>query len=78
VYSSIFDIRYDAVGDLDPALDIWMDWQEPFQTGTIYYRKEDRVRGVLLWNISRGLDEARRLIAEPGPLTLDELRARTG
>jgi len=68
VYSKLFEISYDAVGDLDPRLEIRYDWEEPFQKGKVYYTREGRVRGVLLWNISRGLDEARQQIIESSRL----------
>ena len=37
VYSTLFECSYDAVGELDPRLDIVYDWQEPFRKGTAYY-----------------------------------------
>ena len=76
VYSSLFEINYDAVGELNPAFEIFFDWQEPFRKGVVYYLREGRVRGVLLWNVSKGLDMARRLIAEPGPLRPADLRGK--
>lgn len=65
VYSKVFDINYDAVGELDPALHVVYDWQEPFVKGAAYYLKDQRVRGVLLWNISGAIEKARQLIAGP-------------
>jgi 3-phenylpropionate/trans-cinnamate dioxygenase ferredoxin reductase component len=76
VYSTLFDYNYDAVGELNPAHKIVYDWQEPYKKGTIYYMDQERVRGVLLWNISRGLDAARQIIAEPGPIHPDDLKGR--
>jgi NADPH-dependent 2,4-dienoyl-CoA reductase/sulfur reductase-like enzyme len=76
VYSTLFELQYDAVGDLDPALDIVYDWQEPYQKGTVYYLRDGRVRGVLLLNASRGLDAARSLIAESGPFLPADLAGR--
>ncbi len=76
VYSTLFDINYDAVGHLDPSLEIIYDWQEPYQKGTAYYLNESRVRGVLLWNQPKGLDIARALIAEPGPFHAQDLLGR--
>ncbi len=73
VYSTLFDLHYDAVGDLDPRLPIVYDWEEPFQKGVAYYLDGSRVRGVLLWNMSRGLDAARQLIADPGPFNAIDL-----
>jgi 3-phenylpropionate/trans-cinnamate dioxygenase ferredoxin reductase subunit len=42
----------------------------------IYYLKGGRVRGVLLWNVWGKVDEARTLIAEPGPFAAESLRGR--
>ena len=75
VYSSLFEISYDAVGELDPSSEIFYDWQEPFRKGVIYYLRAGRARGVLLWNVSKGLDLARRLLTEPGPLRAEDLKA---
>ena len=38
--------------------------------------KDGRVRGVLLWNVWEKVDQARELIASPGPLGPDELKGR--
>jgi 3-phenylpropionate/trans-cinnamate dioxygenase ferredoxin reductase component len=78
VYSALFDIHYDAVGELDPRLPVVFDWQEPYQKGTAYYMEADQVRGVLLWNLSRGLDIARQIIADPIPLEAKDLIGRIG
>ncbi len=61
-YSDLFDLGYEAVGDLDASLDIVEDWKQQFRKGVIYYLKDDRVRGVLLWNTWGQVDAARRLI----------------
>jgi len=63
VYSSLFGISYDAVGELNPHFEIVYDWQEPNQRGVVYYLCRQEVRGVLLWNQPKGLDQARELIA---------------
>ncbi len=49
-YSDLFDLGYEAVGELDSGLDIVEDWKEPFRKGVIYYLRDGNVRGVLLWN----------------------------
>ena len=74
-YSDLFELGYEAVGDLDARLETVADWQEPFREGILYYLREGRVRGVLLWNVWGQVDAARRLLAEPGPLHA-ELRGR--
>jgi len=75
-YSDLFALGYEAVGELDPRLETVADWKEPFREGVIYYVKEGRVRGVLLWNTWGQVDAARALIAEPGPFTPEALRGR--
>jgi hypothetical protein len=57
-------------------LEIVAGWKRPFKEGMIYYLREGRVRGVLLWNIFGQVDQARRLIASTGPLTPGELKGR--
>jgi 3-phenylpropionate/trans-cinnamate dioxygenase ferredoxin reductase subunit len=68
-YSDLFELGYEAVGELDSRLAIVPDWEEPFKQGVVYYLSDQRVRGVLLWNVWNKIDRARQLIAEPGPFT---------
>jgi 3-phenylpropionate/trans-cinnamate dioxygenase ferredoxin reductase component len=74
-YSDLFELGYEAVGELDPRETV-ADWKEPFREGVVYYLSAERVRGVLLWNTWGQVDAARALIAEPGPLRADELLGR--
>ena len=73
-YSDLFELGYEAVGDLDARHQTVADWKEPFREGAVYYLKDGRVRGVLLWNTWGQVDAARALIARPGPLTPDDLK----
>jgi len=75
-YSDLFALGYEAVGELDPRLETVADWEEPHQRGVVYYLREGRVRGVLLWNTWGQVEAARGLIAEPGPFTAAALRGR--
>jgi NADPH-dependent 2,4-dienoyl-CoA reductase/sulfur reductase-like enzyme len=75
-YSDLFERGYEAVGELDAQLESFSDWKDPFTEGVIYYLKGGRVRGVLLWNVWGKVDEARKLIAEPGPFASESLRGR--
>lgn len=75
-YSDLFDLGYEAVGDLDPRGETVADWKEPFREGVVYYLAEGRVRGVLLWNTWGQVDAARSLIAEPGPFRAADLGGR--
>jgi NADPH-dependent 2,4-dienoyl-CoA reductase/sulfur reductase-like enzyme len=66
-YSDLFDLGYEAVGEIDSRLETFADWKVPFREGVVYYLREGRVRGVLLWNTWGQVDNARALLAEPGP-----------
>ena len=61
-YSDLFDLGYEAVGDIDSRLETVADWDEPFNEGVIYYLRDGRVRGVLLWNVWGQIHAARDLI----------------
>lgn len=63
-YSDLFDLGYEAVGELDAGMDIVEDWKEPFRKGVVYYLRNNKVRGVLLWNTWGQVAAATRLIAE--------------
>ena len=75
-YSDLFDLGYEAVGELDSRMETVEDWKEPFRTGVVYYLKDHRVRGVLLWNTWGQVDAARRLIAEGREHTAEDLMGR--
>ena len=75
-YSDLFELGYEAVGLTDSRLETYADWQEPNQKGVIYYLDQGRVRGVVLWNVWGKKDEARKLIAEPGPFSPKNLKGR--
>lgn len=61
-YSDLFDLGYEAVGEIDSRMEIVEDWVQTFHKGVIYYLKESRVVGVLLWNTHGLVDAARNLI----------------
>lgn len=75
-YSDLFELGYEAVGELNSKLETIADWQEPFKKGVVYYLGEGRVRGVLLWNVSDCLPEARALLSAPGPFRAADLIGR--
>jgi len=75
-YSDLFELGYEAVGALDSRLETVADWQEPYRKGVVYYLREGRVRGVLLWNVWDQVENARQLMAEPGPFRAADLRGR--
>jgi 3-phenylpropionate/trans-cinnamate dioxygenase ferredoxin reductase component len=69
-YSDLFDLGYEAVGDLEARLETRSDVGELGEKGTIYYLDGDgRPRGALLWNRFGELDPARELIQAGVPLS---------
>jgi NADPH-dependent 2,4-dienoyl-CoA reductase/sulfur reductase-like enzyme len=75
-YSDLFELGYEAVGEVDSRLETVADWKEPYREGVVYYLRDGRVRGVLLWNVWEQVDAARQLIAEPGPFRRENLKGR--
>jgi len=75
-YSDLFELGYEAVGDLSSKLETVTDWQEPFKKGMVYYLNNGRVRGVLLWNVWDKIPAARTLLAEPGPFQPIDMKGR--
>ena len=75
-YSDLFDLGYEAIGELDPTLDTVANWKEPFREGIIYYLDQGRVRGVILWNVWGMVEAARQLLAEPKLIKPEELEER--
>lgn len=75
-YSDLFELGYEAVGEVDARLETVADWREPFREGVVYYVKDGRVRGVLLWNTWGQVDHARALIAAAGPFRPAALKGR--
>jgi NADPH-dependent 2,4-dienoyl-CoA reductase/sulfur reductase-like enzyme len=75
-YSDLFDLGYEAVGELDSRLETVEDWKEPFREGVVYYLQKGQVRGVLLWNVWGQVDAARNLIGQAGPFQAADLKGR--
>jgi NADPH-dependent 2,4-dienoyl-CoA reductase/sulfur reductase-like enzyme len=75
-YSDLFELGYEAVGDLHSHLKTVADWKEPYREGVVHYLQEGRVRGVLLWNVWERVDAARNLIREGGPFQPEDLEGR--
>jgi NADPH-dependent 2,4-dienoyl-CoA reductase/sulfur reductase-like enzyme len=75
-YSDLFELGFEAVGEVDARLETVADWKEPLREGVVYYLRDGRVRGVLLWNVWEQVDAARKLIAEAGPFGAENLKGR--
>lgn len=63
-YSDLFEVGYEAVGEMAPRGETVADWKDPFREGVIYYLSGGKVRGVLLWNTWGQVDAARALVAD--------------
>ncbi len=70
--SDLFELGYEAVGELDARLDVTADWKDKYREGVLYYQQEGRVRGVLLWNVWGKVDAARELIAGKRPFRVED------
>ncbi|HEY3217347.1 MAG TPA: FAD-dependent oxidoreductase [Candidatus Eisenbacteria bacterium] len=68
-YSDLFDLGWEAVGEVESSLETHAVWKEEFRQGVVYYLRDDVIRGVLLWNTWGAVDWARGLIQEAKPMT---------
>jgi 3-phenylpropionate/trans-cinnamate dioxygenase ferredoxin reductase component len=75
-YSDLFDLGYEAVGEMDPRTEIVADWKEKYRTGVLYYLTDKKVRGVLLWNVWGQVDAARQLVGESESMQAADLKGR--
>jgi 3-phenylpropionate/trans-cinnamate dioxygenase ferredoxin reductase subunit len=76
-YSDLFDLGYEAVGELDSRLQTIVELGELGDEGLVYYLDDDgRPRGVLLWNLFGHVDEARELIQVGQPIRPGALAER--
>ncbi len=75
-YSDLFELGYEAVGEVDSRLEATAEWAEPNRSGVVaYLDAEHRPRGFLLWGIFGKVDDATALIRAGKPVTSEELRA---
>jgi NADPH-dependent 2,4-dienoyl-CoA reductase/sulfur reductase-like enzyme len=68
-YSDLFDLGYEAVGELTSQSRALAEWVEPFGKGVVAYVDDaSRPRGFLLWNVWDRVDAARELIRAGAPV----------
>ena len=68
-YSDMFDLGYEAVGDVDSRLATIARWDEPNRKGVVAYVDDaSRPRGFLLWNTWDKVEAARDLIRAAQPI----------
>jgi len=74
-YSDLFDLGYEAVGDVDSRLDTIEEWAEPNRKGIVCYVEDGKPRGFLLWDVWDKVDAARALIVAGDDVDSESLRA---
>ena len=77
-YSDLFDLGYEAVGDVDSRLETLAEWAEPNRKGVVCYVEDGRPRGFLLWDVWDRVETARELIRAGEPVSADQVRALIG
>lgn len=78
-YSDLFDLGYEAVGEVDSRLDTVEEWAEPNRKGVVaYVDGERRPRGFLLWDVWGKVDDARAMIEGAAPVEPAQLRQLLG
>jgi NADPH-dependent 2,4-dienoyl-CoA reductase/sulfur reductase-like enzyme len=73
-YSDLFELGYEAVGDVDSRLDTVAEWAEPNRKGVVCYVEDGKPRGFLLWDVWGKVDAARELIAAGDDVEPETLR----
>jgi NADPH-dependent 2,4-dienoyl-CoA reductase/sulfur reductase-like enzyme len=78
-YSDLFDLGYEAVGEVDSRSETVVEWDDPFRKGVVAYVDGDqRPRGFLLVDTWGKVDDATELIAGGKPVTKKTLKALAG
>jgi NADPH-dependent 2,4-dienoyl-CoA reductase/sulfur reductase-like enzyme len=78
-YSDLFDLGYEAVGEVDSRLRTVETWAEPNRKGVVaYVDDEGKPRGFLLWDVWGKVDAATDLIKAGEPVDEAKLRELLG
>jgi 3-phenylpropionate/trans-cinnamate dioxygenase ferredoxin reductase subunit len=74
-YSDLFELGYEAVGDVDSRNRTLAEWAEPHRKGVVGYADEaGNAVGFLLWDVWEKVDAGRELIRARKPLDAEMLR----
>jgi NADPH-dependent 2,4-dienoyl-CoA reductase/sulfur reductase-like enzyme len=75
-YSDLFDLGYEAIGEVDSQHETVAEWTEPNRKGVVaYVDSERRPRGFLFWDVWGKVDDGRELIAARQRVDTGTLRA---
>jgi 3-phenylpropionate/trans-cinnamate dioxygenase ferredoxin reductase component len=74
-YSDLFELGYEAVGDVDARRETIAEWAEPNRKGVVCYLDEARRPvGFLLWDVWDRVEPARELIRAGEPIDAATVR----
>jgi NADPH-dependent 2,4-dienoyl-CoA reductase/sulfur reductase-like enzyme len=73
-FSDLFEFGYEAVGDIDPSIQVVADWQKENEKGVLYFLQDGRVRGAMMCDVWDKVPAARELIESGRQVTQDDLR----
>lgn len=73
-YSDLFELGYEAVGDVDSRLETIAEWKEPSRKGVVCYVDGGKPRGFLLWDVWDKVEAARELIRAGEPIQASAVR----
>src|SRR3989475_9168039 len=75
-YSDLFELGYEAVGELDSRLEAVADWKTPFREGVVYYLQAGRGRGGLFWDTRGPGGHPPARLSPPRPFPPPPLKGR--
>ena len=73
-YSDLFDLGYEAIGDLNKDFTIYSDWIKPYKKGTVFYLHENKIKGLIFWNLWGKVDQGREIIREGKEYSIEDLK----
>jgi NADPH-dependent 2,4-dienoyl-CoA reductase/sulfur reductase-like enzyme len=74
-YSDLFELGYEAVGDVDSRRPTIAEWAEPNRKGVVCYLADDgKPVGFLLWDVWDRVERARELIRAGSPIDAAAVR----
>jgi len=73
-YSDLFDLGYEAVGEMKKDFTIFSDWIEPYKKGAIFYLDDNKIVGLIFWNLWGKVDQGRKVIREGKEYQTEDLK----
>lgn len=72
-YSDLFELGFEAIGEISSTMEIVEDWHDLYRTGILYYLKEGKLKGAMLWGIRHKIEMIREMISSKQVFTADSL-----